>query len=577
VRREVKLFFVLFLLFILFFSFNIDLPRRQNWGFFSDESGYFSIIQSLVYDFDIKYTRQDLLRIQKHFPSGPVGIQLKKGGDGNIYYAKSFAYPLFAAPFFGLFKVKGLLLFNGLMLFLATFMGYHLLKQYHSEKYSLLFTIVFIFATITPIYIWWLTADLFNFFILFTGLFFFFYKFKRPWLFYLSAFFFSASVFSKPWNAAAIGIIFLILLYKREWKKFILLSLLSIIIFSGFVVFLSSQTGEFSYTLFQGGERRQFTACILFDSPDCTWERGDNVSFDNFWKKFYLSPKIVALNLFYFIFGRHTGMLIYFSTALFVLILFLFQRKIADDWFVLSSIILSILLFTLLAPDNYFGGSGSLGNRYFFNIFPLFFFLGFGSGYKRLKFSLIPVAIAFIFLSGIYLDSLYHSTQTRYLGLSFPARLFPPEKTQYLSLPTNENPRAFGKLIRDGSNRFQLYFLNDNYHEIENHSFFWSKGTKKLELFLSSPNKVKEFQVVLDSKERGNRVTFKIEDKKREVILNPESNCVLQFRNVVGLKMKNKYIYYITIKSRKSHDGRLFPDQLDNRDLGVKIQIGLMH
>ena len=33
------------------------------------------------------------------------------------------------------------------------------------------------------------------------------------------------------------------------------------------------------------------------------------------------------------------------------------------------------LFYILITPDNYFGGGGSLGNRYFLNIFPFFFFL----------------------------------------------------------------------------------------------------------------------------------------------------------------------------------------------------------
>ena len=575
-EKNVRAFFVLLLLFVIFFSLATELPRRQRWGFFSDESSYFSITQSLVYDYDIKYTKQDLQRIKKYFPTGPIGFQLKKVADGQLYYAKSFAYPIFAAPFFRLFGVKGFLLFNGLMLFFTILMAYLLLKQYHPPKNSFTFGLVFILATVTPVYIWWLTADLFNFFVMFAGLFFFFYTFKRPWIFYFSAIFFSASAFSKPWNLAAIGIIYLILLFNKQWKKFILLTLVSIFLFSGFVFFLYAQTGELSYKLFQGGERRQFTTHIPFETPENTFEKGIDMSFDNYWGRFYITPKIIVTNSFYYFFGRFTGMFIYFFPAFFVLILFFFQTKIPEDWFVLSALVVAILTYTLLAPDNYFGGSGSIGNRYFFNIFPLFFFLGFKN--RIFKFSLVPVVIALIFLSGVYIDSHYHSTTPRYPGLSFPINLFPPEKTQYLSLPTNENPRAFGKLVRVGNNTYHIYFINDNYHPIEN-DYFWTNGNKKLELLIATPEKVKEFEIFLETKQEKNRVSFRIEHKKREMVLDPGRNYITRFKKIEGLKMKNKYIYHIKIRSDKSYCGYIKnpEEDPDRRDLGVKTHIGVIY
>jgi hypothetical protein len=578
VDKRIKLFFFLFLLFIIFFSFSTDLPKRQNWGFFSDESGYFSIIQSLAHDYDLRYERQDLLRIKEHFPPGPVGFFLKKVGKDRYYFAKSFAYPLLAAPFYKLFSLKGLLLFNGLMIFFSIMMAYLLLKQHHPQPNSFGFSLVFILASVLPIYIWWMTADLFNFFVMFAGLFFFFYQFKRSWLFFLSGLFFSFSAFSKPWNVAAIGILYLILLYRKEWKKFAILSMISIVIFSGFVLFLVQQTGEFSYSLFQGGERRsfanQFPYESLDESPEVAFERGSNMSFDGFWQKYDNSLNIAVSNLFYYFFGRFTGMFIYFFPAFFVLVLFFFQRKTPEDWFVLAAIIAAILIFTQLAPDNYFGGSGSVGNRYFFNIFPLFFFLGFR--HRSFKLAILPVVIALIFLSGTYFDSHYHSTTPRYVGMSYPIRLFPPEKTQFLSLPTNENPRAFGKLLHDGERSYQIYLLNDNYHTIEG-DFFWTKADQPLELFLAAPQKVTVFRVELRSGVPDNTVSFNIEYKGKRVRLQREKPYLATFKNIDGLKIKGKYLYYIKVKSDRFRGGYMQENSPDKRALGVQVHIGVTY
>lgn len=576
VEKKIRCFFTLFLLLIIFFSFATELPKRQNWGFFSDESGYFSITQSLAFDFDIRYEKKDLLRIKKIFPPGPVGFFLKRAGDGRYYFAKSFAYPLLAAPFFRIFSVRGLLLFNGLMLFFSILMAYLLLKQFHPQPDSFRFSLVFILATVIPIYIWWMTADLFNFFVIFAGLFFFFYSFKNPRLFYISAVFLSLAVFSKPFNAAAIGVIFLILLFKKQWKKFLLLSLISLAVFSACVLFLYLQTGELSYKLFQGGERRSFINEFPYETsepPGVTFSKGSNMSFDGYWQRHYTSPRIIVSNLFYYFFGRFTGMFIYFFPACFVLVLFFFQRKVPEDWFVLAAIVTAILVYTLLAPDNYFGGSGAVGNRYFFNIFPLFFFLGFKN--RVFKFSLLPVVFAFIFLSGVYMDSHYHSATPRYVGMSFPIRLFPPEKTQYLSLPTNENPRAFGKLLHDGEKSYQVYFLNDNYHTIEG-DYFWTKGDKQLEFFLAAPRQVKTFRVQLRSEVPRNPVCLDIEYKRKQVILGPDKIYIAEFNNIDGLEMKGKYIYYLKVKSDRFRDGYSPGSAIaDKRPLGVRVHIGL--
>jgi hypothetical protein len=578
VEKRIRLFFALFLVFVIFFSFATELSERHG-GFFSDESGYYSIIQSLAYDGDIKYERKDLFRIKRYFPAGPVGFFLKKGADGQLYYAKSFAYPMLAAPFFRIFSHHGLLIFNGLMLFFSILMAFQLLSQYHPQPRSFGFALAFILASVTPVYIWWMTADLFNFFVLFTGLFFFFYKFrgfKNEWPFYLSAVFFSLSVFSKPFNVVAIAIIYLILLYRKEWKRFILMSLISVVVFGVFVLYLFLQTGQLNYKLFQGGERRSFITEFPYQTSEPmekVFERGHNMSFDGYWQRFFTSPHVIASNIFYYFFGRFTGMFIYFFPACFVLLLFFFQRKVPEDWFVLAAIVASSLIFSMMAPDNYFGGSGSVGNRYFLNIFPLFFFLGFKN--RNLKFTVVPVLMSLMFLSGVYTDSLHHSISPRAAGLSFPIRLFPPEKTQYLSLPTNENPRAFGKMVHDGDRYCQIYILNDNFHDMAKNGFVWTKKDRQLEFFVAAPEKVKRFRVTLQSAVKDNEVSVEAEYKRKRVILSANRPYVAEFKDINGLKMKNKYLYYFKIKSERWWVGLNDEGEIDHRGLGVNFHIGL--
>jgi len=212
--KMIKSSFILLLLFIVSFSFSTDLAKTKKGGFFSDESTYFSIMQSLAFDGDLQYTRDDIIRIRENFWVGPMGLFLKKGRDGRLFYAKSFIYPLAAAPFFRLFGNHGILLFNGLMILAVLLMGFLLLRQHHDPAKSFAMTLIYLFSSVTIIYVWWITADLFNFFINFTALFFFFYEFKKPALNMLAGVFFAAAVFSKPNILLNIVMQFLLLLYQ---------------------------------------------------------------------------------------------------------------------------------------------------------------------------------------------------------------------------------------------------------------------------------------------------------------------------------------------------------------------------
>jgi hypothetical protein len=565
--KFIRNFFILLLLFIIFFAFATDLPKTRKGGFFSDESTYFSILQSLAFDGDLEYSRADIVRIREVFWVGPMGVFLKKGQNGRLYYAKSFIYPLAAAPFYRLFGTHGILLANGLMIFFALLMGFLLLRQHHAPEKSFFLALAYLGASVAVIYIWWITADLFNFFVNFAALFFFFYQFKRPAWSSLAGFFFAAAVFSKPNNLLHIGVLFLLLLYRKEWKKFIGMALICALVLGGLAYFNYLQTGTLNY---QGGERKSFYGNFPFERPDFTFEGGIPMSSDNYWSRYYLSPAIALLNLFYYLFGRFTGMIVYFPSAFFLLLFFFFQKKKPQDWFVLAAIAAAVLFYVLVTPDNYFGGGGSLGNRYFFNVFPLFFFLGYRE--RTLKFSLLPVFFSVVFLAPVFMDGMYHSATPRMPGTYFPTRFLPPEKTQFSTLPSNTNPRAFNRRIAD---KYTLFFLNDNFNPLEGDQF-WSYADRELELFLLAPRQVKTFHVQLKNIPLANRVRFQIEHKTQRVFLEADSARVITFSHVPGLRLNRRYLYHVKVKSQRSYcpyfaDGR----SLDQRWMGVQTQIRL--
>ncbi len=559
--------FLLLLLFIVFFSFATDLAKIQRGGFFSDESTYFSIMQSLAHDGDLEYDRADIIRIRRYFWGGPNGIFLTKAADGRLFYAKSFVYPLAAAPFFRLFGTHGILLANGLMIFFTLLMGFLLLRQHHEPRESFRFVLIYLFSSVTLVYVWWMTADLFNFSVNFAGLFFFFYRFqRRPWN-ALAGLFFALAIFSKPNNALHIGVLFLLLLFRKDWKQFLGTALVCLLVLSGLLYFNYAQTGTVN---FMGGERRSFYGDFPYERPDTSFASGFGMSSDNYWSRYFISPAVVAHNLFYYFFGRFTGMMVYFPSALFLLRLFFFQKKRPEDWFLLAAIVAAILFYVLVTPENYFGGGGSLGNRYFFNIFPLFFFLGFRQ--RTFRFSLLPAIAAIVFLAPAYMDGMFHSGSPRYPGISSPARFFPPEKTQYATLPSNTNPRAFNKNIAD---KYRLFFLNDNFHPMED-EFFWTYSDRELELFLLAPGGVRTLRFQLENTPLDNQVRLQVEHKVQSVFVGAGLVREVAFSGISGLRIDDRFLYHIKIRSGRSYCPYFSEnDSSDLRWLGIRAHIEL--
>jgi hypothetical protein len=81
-------------------------------------------------------------------------------------------------------------------------------------------------------------------------------------------------------------------------------------------------------------------------------------------------------NVGYFLWGRHTGLILYLPfAALSVLLFLLHGRKSVERWLILAAVAAVALFFLLQIAWNWQGGGGFVGNRYFVNVYPAFLFL----------------------------------------------------------------------------------------------------------------------------------------------------------------------------------------------------------
>jgi hypothetical protein len=565
-KREDKTnFYIIFLLFFSFFSYSlfVNIQARQRGGFFSDESAYYSITQSIAYDFDLKYTKTDIYRIKKNYGI-PQGIFIKKGRDGNLYFSKSFIYPLFAAPFFRIFGVNGFFIFHSILLLIIMIYGYLISFRYYKSKIGIGYILLFIFGSVAWLYFFWITADFFNFSMVFISyLIFFYYKDEEKNIIplILSAFILGIVTFSKPPNIfLTLPMLYYIVFKKKSFKKFILYSAFYILPAVLLFTVQYSFTGDWN---FMGGERKSFYYRFPLEQKNYTFDKlGIKMSSSNYWQRYYITPKIFFLNLIYFFIGRYTGLLIYGLPGLIFLILFLFRRERNSlKHIIILTFFIEIIVYIGMAPDNYFGGAGSLGNRYGLNFFPLLFFL-FPEKIDLKKIFYIA-AVALLFLAPAFFEPLFYSAYTGELSKTPVLRMFPPEITQISSIPTNINPHAYRKPLVNS----KIYILNNNFNGLKEDRGIWMYKEGTIEFILETTKKCDNLKIFLKNNpmKELSFVSIKIGSKKSKLRLSSdEAKNIVLFGIKPSLKLRNYYYYYGKISTTTS--AIPFYITKDNRD-----------
>jgi len=577
-------------------SLSINIHSLQKNFLFSDESTYFMMTESIGYDGDIEYTKKDLIRYYREFPSGPLGLFLKKGKAGKIFFAKSSAYPLFAAPFVRIFGANGFFVFHSVLLMLLLFMGYSYYSLANSKSLSLAFILTFLFASIAIVYFLWMTPDFFNLFLAFSALFLWLFKHNQKdpietdgpknkiQTFLLSDFsdyaacvLIGIAVFSKPPNIALLGPIVLFSLLKKRYIKALIMVLVFLFVSGIFWGGNALITGDWNY---QGGERKSFYGeegyplakeNLTFDST-----RGYEMTTKDYTKKHMYPPRVFIVNIFYYFFGRYAGITWYFFPAFLALIVFFFRRKRLFNWLVLAALFGEMLIWIILMPDNYAGGGGALANRYFLNIYPFFFFL------PALKHDSKEIGVnwvfASLFIGQILISPLQHSHYPATHVKKFPIKLLPIEMTLINNFPTNTNPYAHRQPM--GIKDTFIYFLDDNFlprtGSAEEKNGFYTRGPHKSEMVLKTFYPIKEITFVLKNNPRfSNKITVWFAGETKSITLTKTQQGTLTFVPKKVFKM-NKWIhlYKLSIKAQKGSIPYFEREEAkERRYLGVFFEI----
>jgi hypothetical protein len=397
-----------------------DLARLSKGEFWGDGATYYLMAHSLAEDFDLRYEARDLLRARREFKAGPQGLFLKRAHGGlafdrdagfpwmrrvtieepRLYFAKAFAYPVVAAPFVRVFGTRGLVVTNALALALVVGLAYGTLRRREAAPGpALAASLSLTLATVAPLYLLWPTPEVFVLAVVAGGL--AAGSRGRPML---AAVLFGIAAYSKPPNVLlAIPLVVAPLLPGPEawpatsevWRG-VRESLRRGLVLVATAVALyglnAAVTGEMNY---QGGERKTFYARFPLEAHQVTF---DNTGFwmttnqvgplvegrDDAAATARTGPARAAAelrwsflyNVVYFWIGRFGGVLGYFMPAAWAVALFLLAGpRDREGWLALLAFVASWLAYLWIIPDNWYGGGGTVGNRYFLSFLPLVFFL----------------------------------------------------------------------------------------------------------------------------------------------------------------------------------------------------------
>jgi len=601
-----------------------DLPRVSEGEFWGDAATYHAMAWSLARDGDVRWEARDLERVRGEYPLGPQGLFLKRASGGltldkeggfpwlrrvrsdeeRLYYAKAVAYPLVAAPFVRVFGTRGLLLTNALALGAALWLGFGVLRRRgFGAGSSLAVVLVLFLASVAPVYLFWLTPELTGLFLVTAGL--AAWASGRP---LLAAALFGLGGYVKWPNvllAAPLGLEPLVAGWLGGGRRGLARGLvealrrgavLGIALAASFSLNVAL-TGELNY---QGGERKTFYGRFPFD------ERGTTFDEAGFWMTTdHVGPLVggtdqdrvsertgpararveiwesLAWNLGYFWVGRFGGALPYYGGAVVALLLFLAAGpRSRAGALALVAVVLSMLAYLWIIPDNWYGGGGTVGNRYFLNVLPAFLFV---VPLRRERWVVGGgAALAGVFLAGILLSPVHHSLRPGEHATRAPFRWLPAELTMLNDLSVftetwrKKRPFGFvGNAARHAdADAYNLYFMDDGTYGKEpfaGREGFWLRGGGSAEVVLRVFDiaKVEKVRVSLTGGPIGDVVTVALGWSGERVSVGPGQRREVTFHPGRGLRYYDTYLHVLRFRSRRG------APLAGERTVGAFVEIGL--
>lgn len=347
----------------------LSSPPLSERRLFSDQGSHIAAALSIWYDHDLEYTLGDLERFRKAMPAvpGPQGAFLKVGTNGHLYYAKPFLYAFITSPFVAIFGLVGFFIFNELCFMTIGIVAIGVLINHFGQLNALLITIGLLLFS--PFIAWTPVAhpDLFIAALIVVGGFLLLKQdYSSAWR-AIGAMLLGLVIYEKPPFILLVVPMFIVLYNTISMRLFAIfvtttyfawqlpsaINILqdgNIIAYEGLRFYVRGTLGSFPLEKGWPGPPHEnlldhiFTASTFINAVTSNW---------------ILMPSKFADALF----GRQTGVILYFPFALILLGMTLYRVSWRGTIIVLG-LLTYLIIEWMVFPTNGYGGAGSYGPRY---------------------------------------------------------------------------------------------------------------------------------------------------------------------------------------------------------------------
>lgn len=620
------------------FALSVDLPAASR-GFKGDEATYYSLAHSLARDFDFEYRREDLVRVWEELP-GPEGIFLKRGRSvdlqlagrfpfvelakgpdpdpNRLFFAKSYIYPLVAAPFVWLVGTSGFLVLHALLLALDFGAAYRfLVARRVPEGVAAGYALAFFGASVVPVYFVWLSPELFNLSLAMYAGFFWAYKeaarerpigpgrverfLRSDGSDLAAAVLVGLATFSKPPHVMLVLPILAMAALRRRWWHGLATGVVFAAVTGALFLGNLAITGDVNY---QGGDRKTFygrpapgstyvgPAGFPFASPQETFETtGLDRATDEVPVDVLVTGdtfRVFRHNVWYFLVGRYSGLVPYFFPGVWSVLLFLLAKRRREvwQWLVLGTLAATAAGLLLYMPYTYSGGGGPIGNRYFIAFYPWLLLMT--PPITSLAAPVVAGAVGLLFVAKLVFNPFAVSRDPGVAAMAGPLRALPIELTTINDLAVSADANR-SRLPLGGTPPVRAYFPDDHAFTPEGDRF-WVRGRSSADVILRAPTRARgdgravplrivALEIALTNGAAANRVTVDTGAERRTVALAPRETTSVRLAMPHGVPYKpwqypTNYAYRVRIGSSAGFVPFFEePGSTDGRFLGVMVRL----
>jgi hypothetical protein len=289
-----------------------------------------------------------------------------------------------------------------------------------------------------------------------------------------------------------------------------------------------------------------------------------------------------ARNLYYFWIGRFGGAMAYFFPAVLALVAFLvFGPRSRDGWLAVAALAVSFVFYIWMIPDNWYGGGGTLGNRYFLNLMPLAVLM-LPRG-REIVLAVAGAVVSAVFLWPMWASPIQHSLRPGDHATVQPFMSLPPELTMLNDLAVFtelwRKKQSYGDTEGDAHKNwpadptaYYLYFTDNGTYgreELDGVAGFWLRGGEPAEVVVRALEPVKRVTVRVVGGPTGDDVSMEMGLDEQRFQLGPGQVGEASFTPGPGFPYYDTFVNVVRLRSRRGAAGA------DGRALGSFVSISL--